>query len=110
MMLPLAHASGSGLTSPPDGVALSLSDALVEDAAVAGASRCAVEPGTSSSWIFRHSAPPSERTGHPSRQPPLCEHSNQKAAAQNRRARGAGGGGMYAYKCDSGGSGTHDVG
>ena len=71
MMLPLAHASGSGLTSPPDGVALSLSDALVEDAAVAGASRCAVEPGNSSSWIFRHSAPPSERTGHPSCQPPL---------------------------------------
>ena len=50
---------------------LSLSDALVEDAAVAGASRCAVEPGNSSSWIFRHSAPPSERTGHPSCQPPL---------------------------------------
>lgn len=70
IMPPLDHApSGSGLTSAaePDGGAeppsAPLSDA--DDAAVAGASRCAVDPGTSSSWIFRHSAPPSERTEQP---------------------------------------------
>ena len=63
---PDVHApSGSGLTSAPDGGAeLSgpLSDVALVDEPGTGASRCAVEPGLISSWIFRHSAPPSERT------------------------------------------------
>lgn len=41
MMPPSAHPSGSGLTSPPNSVAPSLSDTLVEDAAVVGALRYA---------------------------------------------------------------------
>ena len=60
--------SGSGLTSDPGGgteLSGPLSDVALADDASGGASRCAVEPGTSSSCSFRHSAPPSERTGHP---------------------------------------------
>lgn len=67
IMPPFDHApSGSGLTSPDGGAEPSapLSD-VAEDPAVGGASRCAVDPGTSSSWTRRHSAPPSERTVQP---------------------------------------------
>ena len=86
--------SGSGLTSAPDGGAdPSVSDvALADDAAVGGASRCAVEPGLSSSWIFRHSAPPSERTGHPTISPTFgeCQKSAQRGCeTEAERGRGA---------------------
>lgn len=91
--------SGSGLTSAPDGGAdPSVSDvALADDAAVGGASRCAVEPGLSSSWIFRHSAPPSERTGHPTISPTFgecqksaqrgCEREAERGVARRLRAQ-----------------------
>ena len=75
---PAVHASGSGLMSAPDGGAeLSgpLSDVALDDPG-RGASRCAVEPGTSSSCSFRHSAPPSERTGHPTWSAHVCMFQN----------------------------------
>ncbi|KAJ3001333.1 hypothetical protein NUW54_g6493 [Trametes sanguinea] len=56
--------SGSGLTSDPLGGAepsAPLSD-VADEPVAGGASRCAVDPGMSSSCTFRHSAPPSERT------------------------------------------------
>ena len=93
---PDVHApSGSGLTSAPDGGAdPSVSDvALADDAAVGGASRCAVEPGLSSSWIFRHSAPPSERTGHPRCQP-SCVSTHKKGVFAEGQEVCAGAGGM----------------
>ena len=100
IMPPLDHApSGSGLTSAaePDGGAEPPSGPLsdADDAAVAGASRCAVDPGTSSSWIFRHSAPPSERTGHPTWSAHVCMFQkwfSQKTKRGAARIRDWGGG------------------